>query len=119
MEDFSVKKELIYSMQCMIHKYAKSIDDINRLEGMIGLNQISGERNLVYDNMRIELTREITRELTKEITERVTNEVMKEGIEEGKLIILNGLANDSDNNYTAEELSEKFGISVEKILNGK
>ena len=34
-EDSYVKNELIYAMQCMIHKYARTDEDILRLEGMI------------------------------------------------------------------------------------
>ena len=35
--DFDFKLELIFEMQCVIHSYAKTLDDIKRLEGVIGL----------------------------------------------------------------------------------
>lgn len=38
-EDAYFKFELIMEMRCVIHKYAKTIDDIERLEGVIGLQQ--------------------------------------------------------------------------------
>jgi hypothetical protein len=38
-EDNDFKLELIFEMQCVIHKYAKTLDDIERLEGEIGLQE--------------------------------------------------------------------------------
>lgn len=37
--DFEFKMELIFEMQCVIHKYAKTISDIDRLEEVIGLQE--------------------------------------------------------------------------------
>lgn len=44
-------------------------------------------------------------------------ECRKECIDEGTLRVLNQLVNDSSNNYSVEQLAEKFGYSVEEILN--
>lgn len=38
-EDKDYKYELVLEMRCVIHKFAKTIDDINRLEGVIGLEE--------------------------------------------------------------------------------
>ncbi len=38
-EDDDFKLELKFQMQCVIHKYAKTLDDIERLEGVIGLQE--------------------------------------------------------------------------------
>ena len=50
-KDKYVKNELTYSMQCMIHKYAKTDEDIIKLEEMIGLRQAMKKRSPVLDNM--------------------------------------------------------------------
>ena len=44
-------------------------------------------------------------------------EGISEGISKGELNILNALANDPDCGFTVEELAERFGFSVEEILN--
>lgn len=41
----------------------------------------------------------------------------KKGIDKGTLRVLNQLVNDFTNNYSVEQLAEKFGYSVEEILN--
>lgn len=38
-KDFEFKLELIFEMQCVIHKFAKTIADIERLEEVIGLKE--------------------------------------------------------------------------------
>lgn len=38
-EDSDFKLELVLEMRCVIHKYAKTLKDINRLEGVIGLQE--------------------------------------------------------------------------------
>ena len=52
MKDQFVKNELIYSMQCMIHQYAKTEEDIIRLGEMINLKTIMEERSPVLDSMK-------------------------------------------------------------------
>ena len=39
LDDEEFKLELIFEMRCVIHKYAKTLDDINRLEEVIGLQE--------------------------------------------------------------------------------
>lgn len=39
-EDSDFKLELVLEMRCIIHKYAKTLNDINRLEGVIGLQEV-------------------------------------------------------------------------------
>ena len=41
-------------MQCMIHQYAKTEEDIIRLEEMINLKTIMEERSPVLDSMKRE-----------------------------------------------------------------
>ena len=41
-EDMKFKSELILEMQCTIHKYAKTDEDILRLEEVIGMHKIEG-----------------------------------------------------------------------------
>lgn len=104
-----VKNELIYSMQCMIHKYAKTDEDIIRLEEMIGLRQVMKKRNPVLDAME-------RQGVLKGRKEGIAIGE-KKGIDKGTLRVLNQLVNDSTNNYSVEQLAEKFGYSVEEILN--
>jgi hypothetical protein len=37
--DIDFRLELVFEMQCVIHKYAKTLEDIERLEGVIGLQE--------------------------------------------------------------------------------
>jgi len=104
-----VKNELIYSMQCMIHKYAKTDEDIIRLEEMIGLRQVMKKRNSVLAAMERQGVLKGRKEGI-EIGE-------KKGIDKGILKVLNQLVHDSGNDYSVEQLAEKYGYSVEEILN--
>ena len=53
----------------------------------------------------------------EQIYDLYNKEDLKECIDEGTLRVLNQLVNDSSNNYSVEQLAEKFGYSVEEILN--
>ena len=111
-KDDYVKNELIYSMQCMIHKYAKTDQDIENLEEMIGLRQVMKKRSPVLDAMERQGVIKGKKQGI-EIGE-------KRGIEIGKketLNVLKDLANDSSNNLTVEELAKRYGYSVDEILN--
>ncbi|SDA43210.1 hypothetical protein [Methanobrevibacter millerae] len=44
---------------------------------------------------------------------------MKEGMEEGSLSVLNAFANDPEFPYDAEQLAERFGFTVDEILDWK
>ena len=119
--DEYIKNELIYSMQCMIHKYAKTDEDIEKLEEMIGLKQIIKNRSPVLDNMKrqgiLQGREEGFKEGKEKGLEEGKKEGKKEGIEEGIIYALNELANDPDNNYNIEKLAYKFGYSVKEITN--
>ena len=106
MKDQFVKNELIYSMQCMIHQYAKTEEDILRLEEMIKLKTIMEERSPVLDSMK--------REGRKE------GEIIGEerGEKRGILKVLNDLEKE-DNNGIFEKLAKKYGYTTEDILNSK
>ena len=106
MKDQFVKNELIYSMQCMIHQYAKTEEDIIRLEEMINLKTIMEERSPVLDSMKREGRKE------GEIIGR------KEGEKIGILKVLNDLEKE-DNNGIVEKLVKKYGYTIEDILNSK
>ena len=95
-----VKNELIYSIQCMIHKYAKTDEDIIRLEEMIGLRQVMKKRNPVLDAME-------RQGVLKGRKEGIAIGEKKD-VDKGTLRVLNQLVNDSTNNYSVEQLAEKF-----------
>ncbi len=46
-------------------------------------------------------------------------EGMEEGMKEGSLSVLNALANDPEFPYDAEQLAERFGFTVDEILDWK
>ncbi len=104
--DFT-KFEMIYCMQCLIHKYAKTDEDILRLQEMIGLKEAKIERMNILDKA------EAKGEIRGEIRGEIKGEI------KGSLNILNAWANDPKGGYTVEELADKFGFTVEEILNGK
>ena len=52
-DDYNFKIELILQMQCVIHKYAKTLDDIVRLEEVIGLQKAMTAREY-QDQLLIE-----------------------------------------------------------------
>ena len=112
-----VKNELIYSMQCMFHKYAKTDEDIIRLEEMIGLRQVMKKRNPVLDAMERQGVLKGRKEGIAIGEKKGIAIGEKKGIDKGTLKVLNQLVNESTNNYSVEQLAEKFGYSVEEILN--
>lgn len=65
-DDF-FKYELVMEMRCMIHKYAKTLDDIKRLEGVIGLQ-----------NACIAM-----KQHEQALIERVRKETLEQGINQG------------------------------------
>ena len=118
LNDENVKNELIYSMQCMIHKYAKTDEDIIKLEERIGLKRVIEDRSSVLDNMRREGILQGRKEGIKEGIEEGRKEGIEEGRKEGILYVLNELANDSDNSFNIEKLAHKFGYKIEEITDG-
>lgn len=44
--DSDFKLELVLEMRCVIHKYAKTLKDINRLDGVIGLQEVITAKQL-------------------------------------------------------------------------
>ncbi len=132
-KDSYVKNELIYSMQCMIHKYAKTDEDIIRLEGMIRLRQVMKKRSPVLDAMErqgvlkgrkegkeegIEIGKEEGIKIGEEKGIKIGEEKgIKIGEKNGTLKVLKDLANISPNEKTVNELAEKYGYTVKEILN--
>ena len=114
MKDQFVKNELIYSMQCMIHQYAKTEEDIIRLEEMINLKTIMEERSPVLDSMKRE--GEMIGRKEGEMIGRKEGE--KIGEERGILKVLNDLEKDVDKDIV-EKLAKKYGYTKEDILNSK
>lgn len=112
-DDDYVKNELIYSMQCVIHKYAKTDKKIKDLEEMIGLRQVMKKRSPVLDAMERQGVLKGRKQGIK-IGEEKGIEI---GEEKGILKVLKDLANDSSNEKTVEELAEKYGYTVDEILN--
>ena len=118
MKDQFVKNELIYSMQCMIHQYAKTEEDIIRLEEMINLKTIMEERSPVLDSMKRE-GEKIGEERGRKEGEIIGEERgRKEGEKIGILKVLNDLEKE-DNNGIVEKLAKKYGYTTEDILKSK
>ncbi|MBO5152162.1 MAG: hypothetical protein J6B73_08410 [Methanobrevibacter sp.] len=93
---------MTFCSRYIIHKYAETVDDILRLEEMVGLKE-----TLRFGD------------LEKEIENRGFVNGKAEGETVGSLSVLKELASDPDCRYTVEELSEKFGFTKEQIINGK
>ena len=120
-DDDYVKNELIYSMQCMIHKYAKTDEKIKDLEEMIGLRQVMKKRSPVLDAMERQGVLKGRKQGIKMGEEKGIKMGEEKGIEIGEekgiLKVLKDLANESSNEKTVEELAEKYGYTVDEILN--
>lgn len=108
------KIEMIFCSRYIIHKYAKTIEDILRLEEVVGLKE-----TLRFGDMEKEIE---NRGFVNGKAEGKA-EGRAEGKAEGKIIgslsVLRELVNDPDCRYTVEELSDKFGFTKEQIINGK
>ena len=118
MKDQFVKNELIYSMQWMIHQYAKTEEDIIRLEEMINLKTIMEERSPVLDSMKREgemIGRKEGEKIGRKEGEKIGEE---RGEKRGILKVLNDLEKDVDNDIV-EKLAKKYGYTKEDILNSK
>ena len=118
MKDQFVKNELIYSMQCMIHQYAKTEKDIIRLEEMINLKTIMEERSPVLDSMKREgemIGRKEGEKIGRKEGEKIGEE---RGEKRGILKVLNDLEKDVDKDIV-EKLAKKYGYTKEDILNSK
>ena len=102
MKDQFVKNELIYSMQCMIHQYAK------RKEGEI-IGRKEGE---IIGRKEGEIIGRKEGEIIGEERGR------KEGEKIGILKVLNDLEKE-DNNGIVEKLAKKYGYTTEDILKSK
>lgn len=101
-ESLHFKMEMTFCSRYIIHKYAETVDDILRLEEVVGLKE-----TLRFGD------------LEKEIENRGFVNGKAEGETVGSLSVLKELASDPDCRYTVEELSEKFGFTKEQIINGK
>ena len=129
-KDQFVKNELIYSMQCMIHQYAKTEEDIKRLEEMINLKTIIEERSPVLDSMKREgekigrkegekIGRKEGEKIGRKEGEKIGEERgEKRGEKKGILKVLNDLEKDVDKDIV-EKLAKKYGYTKEDILNSK
>ena len=99
-ESLHFKMEMTFCSRYIIHKYAETVDDILRLEEVVGLKE-----TLKFGD------------LEKEIENRGFVNGKAEGETVGSLSVLKELASDPDCRYTVEELSEKFGFTKEQIIN--
>ena len=108
-------------MQCMIHKYAKTDEKIKDLEEMIGLRQVMKKRSPVLDAMERQGVLKGRKQGIKIGEEKGIKMGEEKGIEIGEekgiLKVLKDLANESSNEKTVEELAEKYGYTVDEILN--
>ena len=105
-------------MQCMIHQYAKTEEDIIRLEEMINLKTIMEERSPVLDSMKREgemIGRKEGEKIGRKEGEKIGEE---RGEKRGILKVLNDLEKDVDKDIV-EKLAKKYGYTKEDILNSK
>lgn len=107
-EDSYVKNELIYAMQCMIHKYARTDEDILRLEGMIELRQVIDKRSPVLDAMKYEGRKEGRKEGIEIGREEERNDTLK---------VLCDLVKGSPVDSTMEKVIGSLGFSMDEVMN--
>ena len=112
MKDSYVKNELIYAMQCMIHKYALNDEDIIRLEGMIGLRYVMDKRSPVLDAMKHEGVIEGRKEGRKEGIEIGRKEERKYTLK-----VLSDLVKSSPDDSTIENVIGRLGFSMDEVMN--
>ena len=105
-KDKEFKMEMIYCSRYIIHKYAKTVDDIIRLEEVVGLKKAITCGSIIED-------------IKKEGEARGEAIGEARGEIKGSLSILNTLVTDPDFNLSIDLLVEKFGFTSEQILNGK
>ena len=105
-KDKEFKMEMVYCSRYIIHKYAKTVEDILRLEEVVGLNKAVTCGSII-ENIKKE------GEAIGEARGKAIGEAR------GSLSILNALVTDPDFDLSIDLLVEKFGFTSEQILNGK
>ena len=113
-KDKEFKMEMVYCSRYIIHKYAKTVEDILRLEEVVGLNKAVTCGSII-ENIKKE------GEAIGEARGKAIGEARGKAIGEtrGSLSILNALVTDPDFDLSIDLLVEKFGFTSEQILNGK
>ena len=105
-KDKEFKMEMVYCSRYIIHKYAKTVEDILRLEEVVGLNKAVTCGSII-ENIKKE------GEAIGEARGKAIGEAR------GSLSILNALVTDPDFDLSIDLLVEKFGFTREQIINGK
>ena len=95
MKDSLIKYELGKCLECMIHKYAKTLDEINRLEEVINMTKVVNHR--------------------KEFIKNIQQKGIKQGQKEGEIKLARKIAE----TIGIEETAKLTGIKKEEILNKK
>ena len=101
---------MVYCSRYIIHKYAITVEDILRLEEVVGLNKAVTCGSII-ENIKKE------GEAIGEARGKAIGEAIGEA--RGSLSILNALVTDPDFDLSIDLLVEKFGFTSEQILNGK
>ena len=117
-KDKEFKMEMVYCSRYIIHKYAKTVEDILRLEEVVGLNKAVTCGSII-ENIKKE--GEAIGEAKGKAIGEARGKAIGEAIGEarGSLSILNALVTDPDFDLSIDLLVEKFGFTSEQILNGK
>ena len=106
LEDKEFKMEMVYCTRYIIHKYAETVEDIYRLEEVVGLKKAVTCGSIIED-------------IKNEGRAEARAEGRAEGRVEASLNILKVLVTDPDFNLSPDLLVEKFGFTREQIINGK
>ena len=99
MKDSLIKYELGKCLECMIHKYAKTLDEINRLEEVINMTKVVNHRKVFIKN----------------IQQKGIKQGIKQGEKEGEIKLARKIAE----TIGIEETAKLTGIKKEEILNKK
>ena len=121
LKDKEFKMEMVYCTRYIIHKYAETVEDILRLEEVVGLKQAVTCGSIIEDIKNEGRAEGMAEGEARGRAEgRAEGEARGrvEGEARGSLSILNALITDPDFNLSIDLLVEKFGYTREEILNG-
>ena len=119
MKDDLIKYELGKCLECVIHKYAKTLDDINRLEEVINMTKVVNHRKEFIKNIQQKGIKQGINQGRKQGIKQGIKQGLNQGIKQGQKEGEIKLARKIAETIGIEETTKITGISKEEILNKK
>ena len=104
-EDKTDKFKLANCLECVINKYAKTVEDINRLKGVINMVKVSEDTR--------QIVREVYKDEIEEASAKAAAKAAAKAEQKGKLELARKIAQ----KYGIEEIAEISGLTKEQLLN--